>query len=67
MMCFVQCITVAHKIYAHTHTHALTEENRDILERAGFYSKCGKEWLFPSIQDAVYHAKHDSRLVSPLC
>ena len=41
-----------------------TEGNRDILERSGFFEKCGKEWIFPSIQDAVHHAQHESMLVS---
>ncbi len=40
-----------------------SEENRDILTRSGFMDKCGKEWLFPSIHDAVHHAKFDRRLV----
>ena len=35
-----------------------------MLERAGFYELCGKEWLFPSIQDAVNHALTGDRLVS---
>ena len=35
-----------------------------MLERAGFYELCGKEWLFPSIQDAVNHALTGERLVS---
>ena len=33
-----------------------------MLERAGFYELCGKEWLFPSIQDAVNHALTGDRL-----
>ena len=40
------------------------EENRDMLDRAKFYEVCGKEWLFPSIQDAVHHARFGSTLVS---
>ena len=40
------------------------EHNRDILERVGFFDKCGKEWLFPSIQDAINHAQQGSKLVS---
>eukprot|EP00731_Ephydatia_muelleri_P036931 Em0357g2a len=41
---------------------ATTKETRDMLERAGFYELCGKEWLFPSIQDAVNHALTGERL-----
>ena len=40
------------------------EENRDMLDRAKFYEACGKEWLFPSIQDAVHHAQFGDKLVS---
>ena len=43
-----------------------TEENRDMLERAGFFDLCGKEWLFPSIQDAVNHALLGAKLVGIL-
>lgn len=42
------------------------EENRDLLARSGFFQKCSKRWLFPSMQDAVEHAKHGLPLVSSL-
>ena len=42
----------------------IPEHNRDMLERVGFFEKCGKEWLFPSIQDAINHAQEGSKLVS---
>ena len=35
-----------------------------MLDRAKFYEACGKEWLFPSIQDAVHHAQFGDKLVS---
>ena len=35
-----------------------------MLERVGFFEICGKEWLFPSVQDAVNHALLGSKLVS---
>lgn len=35
-----------------------------MLDRAKFYKVCGKEWLFPSIQDAVHHARFGDTLVS---
>ena len=41
------------------------EENRDLLSRSGFFQKCSKRWLFPSMQDAVEHAKHGLPLVCP--
>ena len=41
----------------------LTEENRDMLDRSGFYKKFGKEWLFPTLQDAVELAKSGSSLL----
>ena len=37
-----------------------------MLDRAKFYDVCGKEWLFPTIQDAVHHAQYNSTLVSLL-
>ena len=40
-----------------------TEENRDMLERSGFYKKFGKEWLFPTIQDAVEFLKCGTSLL----
>ena len=40
------------------------EENREMLERVGFFEKYGKEWLFPSIQDAVNHSMVGQKLVS---
>ena len=42
----------------------VAEENRDLLARSGFFQKCSKRWLFPSMQDAVAHAKHGLPLVS---
>jgi high affinity sulfate transporter 1 len=42
---------------------SMTKENRDMMDRAKFYEVCGKEWLFPSIQDAVHHACFSSTLV----
>ena len=44
-----------------------TERNRDMLERAGFYKKFGKEWLFPTIQDAVAFAKGGTNLLQVSC
>ena len=41
----------------------IVEENRDMLDRTGFFDLCGKEWLFPSIQDAVNHAVLGTKLV----
>ena len=35
-----------------------------MLARSGFFQKCSKRWLFPSMQDAVEHAKHGLPLVS---
>ena len=40
------------------------EPNRDMLTRSGFFDRFGKEWLFPSLQDAVNHAEMGVRLVS---
>ena len=37
-----------------------------MLARSGFFQKCSKRWLFPSMQDAVEHAKHGLPLVSNL-
>jgi hypothetical protein len=34
------------------------------MDRAKFYDVCGKEWLFPTIQDAVHHAQFNTTLVS---
>eukprot|EP00731_Ephydatia_muelleri_P024320 Em0016g591a len=42
---------------------AMTKENRDMLEWSGFYKKFGKEWLFPTIQDAVEFATSGSSLL----
>eukprot|EP00731_Ephydatia_muelleri_P024323 Em0016g594a len=42
---------------------AMTKENRDMLDRSGFYKKFGKEWLFPTLQDAVELAKSGSSLL----
>jgi hypothetical protein len=36
--------------------------NRDMLSRSGFFDRFGKEWLFPSLQDAVNHAETGVRL-----
>lgn len=47
--------------------HVVLEENRDMLDRAGFFELCGKEWLFPSIQDAVNHAVLGTKLVRKKC
>ena len=41
-----------------------TEENRDIMGRCGFFRKCSKKWLFPSMQDAIRHAQYEPILVS---
>ena len=41
----------------------LAEENCDLLAQSGFFQKCSKRWLFPSMQDAVEHAKHGLPLV----
>ena len=35
-----------------------------MLERVGFFDKCGKEWLFPSLQDAVNYALIGEKLVN---
>ena len=35
-----------------------------MLERVGFFEKYGKEWLFPSLQDAVNHSMVGQKLVS---
>ncbi|KAL5484185.1 hypothetical protein EMCRGX_G020638 [Ephydatia muelleri] len=45
---------------------AMTKENRDMLEWSGFYKKFGKEWLFPTIQDAVEFATSGSSLLQIL-
>lgn len=42
----------------------IAEENRDMLKKVGFFDSCGKEWLFPSVQDAVNHSLLLSKLVS---
>ena len=34
-----------------------------MLEWSGFYKKFGKEWLFPTIQDAVEFATSGSSLL----
>ena len=47
--------------------HPPAEENRDLLARSGFFQKCSKRWLFPSMQDAVTHAKHGLPLVRRPC
>ena len=44
----------------------LIANNHAILERVGFFEKCGKEWLFPSVQDAVKHAIDGAKLVNDL-
>ena len=44
------------------HSHS-AEENRLMMDRAKFYEVCGKEWLFPTIQDAIHHARFSSTLV----
>ncbi|XP_064398686.1 sulfate transporter-like isoform X3 [Halichondria panicea] len=42
---------------------SMIKENRDRLRWSGFYKKCGKKWLFPTVQDAVDHAKSGVPLV----
>ena len=37
-----------------------------MLSRSGFFDRFGKEWLFPSLQDAVNHAETGVRLVRGL-
>ena len=44
----------------------VTEKNREILNRAGFMDEFGKEWLFPSIEDAVTFASRGNRVVSKM-
>ena len=41
----------------------ITEENHDLLAQSGFFQKCSKRWLFPSMQDAVEYAKQGLPLV----
>ena len=41
-----------------------SEENRDLMGRSGFFRRCSKKWLFPSIQDAMRHAQYEPVLVS---
>ena len=53
-----QCLDFYKYIFGHK------EHNRDMLERVGFFDKCGKEWLFPSLQDAVNHALIGEKLVN---
>ena len=64
--CGVYTLTAKYRIHVMYFVSFLSpvEENRDILDRAGFFEKCGKEWVFPSIQDAVHHAQHGCMLVS---
>jgi len=42
------------------------ENNREMLSRAGFMEEFGKEWLFPSIEDAVTFAAGGNRVVSTM-
>lgn len=41
-------------------------ENKKMLEKFGFYNKCGSQWLFPSIQEALNHALLGVKLVSTI-
>jgi hypothetical protein len=34
------------------------------MGRSGFFRKCSKKWLFPSMQDAIRHAQYEPVLVS---
>ena len=34
-----------------------------MLERVGFFDKCGKEWLFRTLDDATKHATDGAKLV----
>ena len=40
------------------------EINREMLLRSGFIDQFGKEWLFPSIEDAVRFASEGNKVVS---
>ena len=41
-----------------------SEENRDLMGRSGFFRRCSKKCLFPSIKDAMRHAQYEPVLVS---
>ncbi|XP_065886960.1 prestin-like isoform X2 [Dysidea avara] len=43
---------------------ATTKNNREMLIRSGFMDEFGKEWLFPSIEDAATFAARGKRVVS---
>jgi len=45
----------------------LLEGNREMLLRSGFMDQFGKEWLFPSIEDAVSFAAEGNIVVSCTC
>ena len=34
------------------------------MGRSGFFRRCSKKWLFPSIHDAMRHAQYEPVLVS---
>ena len=35
-----------------------------MMGRSGFFRKCSRKWLFPSMQDAMRHAQYEPVLVS---
>ncbi|XP_019864177.1 PREDICTED: solute carrier family 26 member 6-like [Amphimedon queenslandica] len=41
---------------------ALTSNNYAMLERVGFFDKCGKEWIFRTLDDATRHATAGAKL-----
>ena len=69
----------AHTHTQHTHAHILSyasykvlyictlEVNKEMLSRSGFMDQFGKEWLFPSIEDAVRFATEGKKAVSCTC
>ena len=63
-MTLILCgLRIARLRYFHVYRYLLIEENQDLLAQSGFFQKCSKRWLFPSIQDAVEHAMHGLPLV----
>ena len=46
-----------------TLAHFYSGENKDLLQRAGFHMRCGDQWLFLTVEDAISHAKNGVRLV----
>ena len=56
--------TCTYKCNCYIHVVFTIETNREILLRAGFMKQFGKEWLFPSIEDAVRFATEGNKVVS---